>query len=192
MDRNQSINIYAFLIILTGIILLLRGQYSIINYDNYSLANSHYPVTYIVSVLMLLSAGFAAYTAFQSFDFKLALKYHALHAFALVVYGLAVLFFANNLQKFLDITTFFLLFYGVSEIVFGFQLLLMRQKTISSQIVVFRLLIGFFISLGAVSVLASFYSDPNSAVLISGVVFVFSGINLILFRTVQKAPEKGM
>ncbi len=192
MSRNLSITVYAVLIIITGIILVMRGQYSVLSYDNYSLAGGRYPVTFIVAIVMLLGAGFAAFTAFQSIDFKLALKYHALHAFAMLVYGTAVLFFAVNLQKFLDITIFFLLYYGISEIVFCFQLLLMRQRSISSRIVGIRLFIGLFISLGAVSVLATFYSDPNKAVLISGVVFVFSGINLMLYRTVQQAPEKGM
>lgn len=192
MSRNQSITVYAVLMIITGIILVMRGQYSVLSYDNYSLTGGHYPVTFIVSIVMLLGACFAAFTAFQSIDFKLALKYHALHAFAMSAYGIAVLFFAVNLQKFLDITIFFLLYYGISEIVFCFQLLLMRQRSISSRIVGIRLFIGLFISLGAVSVLATFYSDPNKAVLISGVVFVFSGINLMLFRTVQQAPEKGM
>ena len=191
MSRNLSLTIYAILIVITGIILLLRGQYAVLSFDN-NPSNDRYAATYPVSILMLLSAGFAAYTAFQSLDFKLALKYHGLHAFAMVFYGIAVLFFATNLQRFLDITTFFLLFYGISEIVFCFQLLLLRQKSMSSLIIGIRIFIGFFISLGAVSVLASFYSDPNTSVLISGIVFIFCGINLTLFRTVQQAPQKGM
>ena len=192
MTRFQSLTIYAILIIITGIILVLRGQWLVNSYSNFSLYVNHYPITYSVAFLMLISSAFALYTADKSRNFKPAFKYHGLHAIGMLVYALAVLFFVKDLQVFLNVTTFFLLYYGISEIVFCFQLLVLRQNNINSQTVFFRIVVGFLIALGAILVLAMFYTDPNKALLISGVVFIFSGINLMAFKTVQQRPEKGM
>ena len=67
---------------------------------------------------------------------------------------------------------------------------MMRQKYIDDKIIIYRLLIGFFIALGAVFVLATAYSDQNKALLAVGLVFVFSGVYLILFKTVLKRADQ--
>ncbi|MEO6189803.1 MAG: hypothetical protein ABIO44_04940 [Saprospiraceae bacterium] len=178
MTRYQALTVYATLIIVTGLILMLL---------------SIYPtrlIQYVVAFGMLSSAFFAFYTAYKSHDMQIPLHYHALHAIGMVVYGFAILFFANDIQRFFNITIFFLTFYGMAEMIFCFQLLMLRQKFISARIIGFRLLIGFFITTGAIFILATSFSDKKIALLASGAVFVFSGVFLIVFKSVLKKADK--
>ena len=177
MNKYQSLTIYAILIMATGIVLM-------------SLA--YYPtraIQYLVAFGMLLSACFAFFTAFKSEKLRVSLNYHVLHGFGMLVYGFFILFYGDTMEKFLSFTTFFLLYYGMAEIIFCFQLLTMKQRNISAQIIIYRLLIGFFIAMGAVYVVATKYSDSNKALLAAGAVFLFSGVYSIVFKTVLKRGD---
>ena len=178
MDRYQTLTIYALLIILTGIILIILSY------------NPLRVIQYAVAVAMFASAIFSFLTAFKSKNLQINLKYHELHGAGMIIYGLAILFYATTLQIFLNITAFFLLYYGMSEIIFCFQLLIMKQRNISAQVVAFRLIIGFFIAMGAVLSLATATINQNVALLSAGAVFVFSGVYLIVFKTVLKKADK--
>ena len=178
MTRYQALTIYAALIIATGFVLILLAYYPV------------RAIQYIVAACMLLSAGFAFLTAYKSENMQIQLNYHYLHGIGMLTYGLAILFWAYTIENFFGITIFFLLYYAMAEMIFCFQLLMMRQKYIDDKIIIYRLLIGFFIALGAVFVLATAYSDQNKALLAVGAVFVFSGVYLILFKTVLKRADQ--
>ena len=109
MTKYQALTIYAILIMVTGFILMLL---------------SIYPtrlIQYVVALGMLSSAVFAFLIAYKSKNMTIPLHYHRLHAIGMVIYGFAILFFANDVQKFLNITIFFLLYYGMTEMIFCFQ-----------------------------------------------------------------------
>ena len=61
----------------------------------------------MVAVGMFVSAVFAFIMAKKSKDFQIPLKYHGIHAIGMVVYGLAILFYATDIQRFIDILPFF-------------------------------------------------------------------------------------
>ena len=174
MTKYQSLTIYGILMVATGIILIALSY------------NPSQTMQYSVALTMLFSSAFAFWATYQSRNIPSSMKYHGLHAIGMLVYGIAILFFATDIQKFFGITIFFLLYYGIAEIVFGFQLLMMKQTFISPQGIGIRLFMGFFISLGAIIVLATSYVDQNQAILVSGLVFILSGINLILFKSILK------
>ena len=177
MTWYKSMSIYAFLIIATGLVLM-------------SLA--YFPsraIQYLVAAGSLFSAVFAFLTAYHSKNMPIQTNYHWLHGFGMAVYGLAILFWADDIQKFTAITAFFLLYYGMSEMIFCFQLLMRNQKYISARVIGFRLLIGFFIAMGAVFTLATAYFDRNQSLLAAGAVFVFSGVYLLVFKSVVKRAD---
>jgi len=174
MNRYQALAIYALLIIATGMVLI---------------SLSYLPsrvIQYAVAIGMLASSIFAFLTAYKSKNLQIPLKYHALHAIGMAVYGFAILFYATDIDKFLRSTTFFLLYYGTAETVFSMEILRMRLKNINLNIVISRLAIGFAILIGAVLVIATATLNKNQALLFSGCVFIFSGVNLMLFKTVLK------
>src|SRR5690606_37593010 len=96
-------------------------------------------------------------------------------------YGLAIFFLAIDLELFFNITTFFLLYYGIAEFIFCLQLFILKTR-IPLYIVVLRMLIGLSISLGAVFVLAASEVDFSIALLASGLTFLFSGIIITIFN----------
>jgi len=180
MNRYQALAIYAILIIATGVILI-------------SLA--YFPsrvIQYAIAVTMVASAVFAFLTAYKSKGLQIPLKYHGLHAIGMTIYGFAVLFYASDIERFFRLTTFFLLYYGISECIFAMRIFSMRLQNINTNIVVSRLVIGFVIALGAVIVIATATINQNQALLFSGIVFIFSGINLILFKKVLKRLAEPM
>ena len=172
MTWYKSMTLYAFLIIATGVVLM---------------ALAYFPgraIQYLVAAGILFSAVFAFLTAYHSQNMTIQTNYHWLHGFGMAIYGLTILFWANDIQKFSAITAFFLLYYGMAEMIFCFQLLMRNQKYISAQVIGFRLLIGFFIAIGAVFTLATAYFDRNQSLLAAGAVFVFSGVYLLVFKSV--------
>ena len=172
MNRYLSFTLYATIIILTGIIIMFLAYYP---------SNA---VQYVVGIGMILSSLFAFNAAWQGTNLPIPLKYHGLHAGGLLLYGLAILFFATDIHRFFSITTFFLLYYGFIEMIFCFQLLMMKKM--STQLILVRLFFGFGIALGAVLILSTSYIDNNLALLGAGVIFIISGINLIFFKTILK------
>ena len=95
MTRFQALSIYAFCIILTGVILLILAY------------NPSRAIQYMVAVGMFVSAVFAFIMAKKSKDFQIPLKYHGIHAIGMLVYGLAILFYTTNIQLFIETTTFY-------------------------------------------------------------------------------------
>lgn len=176
MNRYDDLTIYSVLIIVVGLILSVLSFFP-----------SEY-IRYAVGIGILASAAFAFLTAYKSKDLQIPLKYHALHGIAMAIYGLAVLFYATDKDKFLHITTFFFLYYGIAETIFSLQILLMRLKNLNLNIVLTRLALGFVIALGAIMVLniANVNENDNDkwAYFAAGIIFIFSGVNLILFKVI--------
>ena len=178
MTKYQALTIYALLIIATGSVLS-------------SLA--YYPtraIQYIVAIGILSSAVFTFATAFKMKNSQIPMNYHALHAIGMIIYGLAILFWANDIEVFFNITIFFLLYYGMAEIIFCFQLFELKQQNINSQIILYRFLIGLSVTIGAIYILASHNKYENSALLVAGVVFAFSGLYLLKLKTVLTNADK--
>jgi len=178
MTKYQALTIYAILVIATGIVLSSLAYYPI------------RAIQYIVALGIFSSAAFAFLTTYKSKNSQIPMNYHALHALGMVIYGLAILFWANDINTFFEITVFFLLYYGMTEIIFCFQLLMTKQWNINWHVMVFRFFVGFFIDIGAMYILAIHNVDENKALLASGAVFIFSGFSLLVFRTVLKRADK--
>ena len=178
MNRYHALTLYSISIITTGIILILLAY------------NPSIAIQYTVAIGMIVSAGFAAITAYKCKGYQIPFKYHLIHAIGMFIYGFVVLFFATNIQNFFQITTLFLLYYGFTEIIFCLEILMMRDSKVL-QLVSIRLFIGLVILVGAAIVLSTSYLDQNIALVGAGIVFVFSGINLMLFKTVLVKLVKG-
>jgi hypothetical protein len=135
--------------------------------------------------VMILGAVFSGITSYKCNQNQVPMNYHAIHALGLLVYSLALLMFAEEVTQFFDITIFYLLYYGIAELIFGLQMLLQKDKMLFN-IIAIRLVIGFTIAIAAVGLYISLdqYIKLNNAIKVTGVLFILSGINLFFFKTV--------
>jgi len=173
MTRYQSQGMYGFLIVITG------GIIAALSY------NPSRIIQYILSGGIFLSAGFAFITAVKSKNSGSLLKYHQLQGAGMVAYALAILVFGPTFEKFITVTMAFLLYFGITEVIFGFQLMEFKTKT-SIPIITLRMITGFFMAVGAVVILATAFSDKNMSLLFSGILIALSGTNFILFANASR------
>jgi hypothetical protein len=175
MTKYNALYLYAFLIIISGgvIVLLVEGPFELLK------------ETFFITIL--LSAIFAGFTAFKCAPNQVPLNYHALHALGLFLYGLSFMMLAKDLSNLFQISIFYLLYYGLAELIFGLQMLLQKDKMLF-RIIAIRLSIGFFIALSAVGLFISIdkYINLTQAFKVIGVLFMLSGVNLFFFKDVLK------
>ena len=74
----------------------------------------------------------------------------------------------------------FILYFGLTEILFGFRLLSYKEK-LSLQVVVARMIIGFVMTVGAVLILTIAFLDKNASLLFAGILITLSGLTFIWF-----------
>ena len=167
---------YAILLMISGFVLIGLVE------TTYKLLSETFFFT------IILSAAFASVTAFKCKQDQVPLNYHALHAIGLLLYGLSFLILAQDFDKFYLYTIFYLLYYGLAELIFGIQMLLQKDKMLF-RVIVIRLAIGFTIAITAVGLYISLhkYIEMKNAIKVIGGLFILSGVNLILFKTVLKS-----
>jgi len=175
MTWFQSQVLYGLLILITGVIIAFLSY------------NPSRTIQYVVAAGMFLSAVFAFITSAKSKDSEIRLKYHELQGAGMLAYALAILIYASTFEKFITVTMAFLLYFGITEIIFGFQLLAYKRKT-SMPVVVLRMITGVLTALGGVIILALAFSDKNTSLLVAGILIALSGINFILFAYATRRP----
>ena len=176
MTRFQSQVMYGLLIVVTGAIIALLSY------------NPSRTIQYVAAAGIFLSAVFAFITAAKNKNTEIRLKYHGLQGAGMLVYALAILIYASTFEKFITITMAFLLYFGITEIIFGFQLMEYKRK-ISMPLIVLRMITGFLMAVGAVIILAIAFLDKNMSLLVAGILIALSGINFILFANATRKLE---
>jgi hypothetical protein len=176
MTKYTALFMYAILLMISGFVLIALVE------SSFNLLSETFFIT------IILSAAFASVTAFKCKPNQVPMNYHAIHSIGLALYGLSFLLLAEELETFYLYSIFYLLYYGIAELIFGIQMLLQKDKMLFRVIAV-RLGIGFVISLTAVGIYISLnkYIDIINAIKIIGVLFMLAGVNLIFFKTVLKS-----
>lgn len=173
MTRYQPLTLYGIIIALKGIIIASLAY------------NPSRVIQYIVAAGLFLSAIFAFIASYKNRHQIIPVQYHALQGLGLIVFAIAIVIYAHTLERFIYVTTYFLLYFGISEIIIGFRLLISPQKA-NFQLILFRAIIGLLTTLGAILVLTTSYINPNIALLGSGIAFIFGGAGFILFAKILK------
>jgi uncharacterized membrane protein HdeD (DUF308 family) len=176
MTRHQSLVMYGIIIVITGIIISSLAY------------NPSRVIQYIVATGLFLSAVFAFLTSYKSKSHSVQLKYHAFQGAGLLAYALTILIYANTLERFLNATVYFLLYFGVTEIMAALQLLTLSQK-MNLRLIIFRAVVGFLTALGAILIMTTSYVNQNNALLGSGFAFIFGGTGFILFANLLRKFE---
>ena len=177
MTRYHALFIYGLVMIITGVLVASLG------------ANPLSMLQYIIATGMFLSSILAFYTAYACKNFQVPMKYHALHGVGMLILVAAILIYATNIEKFYLVTISFFYYYGMTEIVFCLQLLMFKD-IINLKTLAIRCFIGFLVIIGAIAVSNISTGNPRMAISMIGIVFIFIGINVILYKTVLKRLEK--
>lgn len=172
MNKHIPIYIYGGIILLEGIFLMLSQQ------------SSFKLIHMTLGITMSCVAVFAFVAAFIRQRKQVQFAYHELHASALLIYGLCILYLCNTLESLISYTNFLFIFYAFSEIIFCYWLFNLAQKVVT-KIVAVRVLLGLIIGIGAV--LSMMY--PAYSLEIFGVQFILVGINVILYVPELKKDE---
>lgn len=175
MTWFQSQVMYGLLIVITGAIIAFLSY------------NPSRTIQYVVAAGLFLSAVFAFITAAKNKNAEIRLKYHELQGAGMFAYALAILIYASTFETFITITMAFLLYFGITEIIFGFQLM-DYKRMISTSVIVLRMITGFLMAVGAVVILAVAFLDKNMSLLVAGILIALSGINFILFANATRKP----
>jgi hypothetical protein len=174
MTRFLSVYLYGGLLMITGFVILLFSSHLSLEVNRY-----------IVSILVLISFVLASFASYLSLPHHVQSNYHALHALGLFVYGIAILYYTYNLNDFIYYTSFFLLFYGLAEIIFCFILFNLKLQ-LKTYTLISRIVLGLFVSIGAVLLQAITEYEPGSIIITSGILFIIIGIQIIMYVPIVK------
>lgn len=163
-----------FALYLYGSIIIFVGFYLLIDNNN-SFQNSKI----IMGSSLLVASIFAFITAISRHGKQVQFAYHEMHAVAMFVYGIALIFFCNTSETLVSFTIFLFLFYAFSEITFSNWLFNLNQKVVF-KILAIRALLGLLTGIG--TVVAMNYSEYSFQVF--GIMFLMVGINIILYMPV--------
>ncbi len=106
----------------------------------------------------------------------------------MLVYGIAVLFFSASVAKFLNITSFFLIYYGTAEMIFCIWLFNLKSQ-ISFPVLMTRLTIGFVIYLGTIVLLTLYGANQTAQLTGYGIVFLVMGVHILIYRPIMRTFE---
>jgi uncharacterized membrane protein HdeD (DUF308 family) len=172
MKRYLLIHLYGATIILAGVFLLF----------------SHYTTFHVMKLalgtMLTLGALLAIWAAFSRRRKQVQFAYHEMHALTMLVYGISILLFGSNLEKVLNYTSFALMFYSLSEIIFCNWLFNLGEKIVY-KILAIRLILGLAIGIG--TILAFDFSKHSLEIF--GVLFVLIGFNILLYVPVMKGIQ---
>lgn len=106
-------------------------------------------------------------------------QYYLIIGIGLSLYGLAIGIFANELHSFLNVTSFFLILYGLTEFIFAIQTLNLKEKP-RLGIMGFKIATGIIAAIGALIILTMFQENAELALLVSGIITALLGLSLAM------------
>ncbi len=174
IDKYYALSIYSYFIMFSGIIL--------ISYSESPSPN----VKFALASTLMLSSFFALLAAINCRKFQIPLKYHAFHSFGLLIYASFILYYDFSLYNTLNISTFYLMTYGICDMIFCFQILMMKDKINMNKLIV-RMFLGLFVAVCAGFIKSTFHLDESVGFVLVGVLLIITGINLLLIKTILKS-----
>ena len=164
---------YGAVVALQGVFLLLADPL---------LYNSIRGVT---GASLIVAGILAIFTVYNKQRKEVQSAYHAMHAFAMLIYGFTILFFCNTIEKLAMVSEFLFIFYAFSEIIFC-SLLFNMERKINFNILYVRIFIAFSVGIGTI------FAMQFSALELKGfgMLFVAIGINIMLYVPIMKSEPK--
>lgn len=123
---------------------------------------------------------------------KIARLYHLLQGGGMILFAFLIGIVPQSLEEFLKFVTYFVMIFGLIEILFGFMALNSGIK-LNIGILISRFIAGFFSLIGAVLLLATAATNETSGLLIAGVLVLIGGLGFTMFSfRIRKMNESNI
>ncbi|WP_271766635.1 hypothetical protein [Aquimarina algiphila] len=168
MNKTMYLTFSGLMMIAAGLILFFSEKIGI-------------PNSKILTPAFMIFAGICSFI-FSKYDKlpKIANQYHILQGLGLIIYGAIVATSVNSLKSFLMVSTYFILMYGLFEIVFAFAVMTSSYK-INKGILMSRLVAGGLNLLGGFILLMATLNNEMEGLLITSLLIIIGGISLVVF-----------
>ena len=176
MNNTKLVGKEYVFIYLYGLITMLSGLFLF-----YSEGLDFQTVKLILGISLVVGALFAFLSSLAQPRKHVQFAYHEMHALAMLAYGVAVLFFSQTFETLVSFTSFLMIFYAFSEIIFCIWLFNLLEN-VHYKIIFLRLFVGLGIGVGTVIAL---HFDAFTLKL-QGILFVLVGIHVLLYVPVMK------
>jgi uncharacterized membrane protein HdeD (DUF308 family) len=176
MTKNYLLYLYGGSILIGGTFLLFS--------QNISFS----AVRIILGGTLIFGAIFSFLIALSRQSKNVQFVYHELHFLPMMVYGVYVMFFCNELESLIYYTSYLFIFYTFSEIIFCNWLFNLRKK-VKYKVIFVRLALALLVGVGVIFIM--YYPHPNTEVNLEhfGMLFIIVGVNILLYVPVMKTKE---
>ncbi|MEO1009681.1 MAG: hypothetical protein AAFX53_00150 [Bacteroidota bacterium] len=111
---------------------------------------------------------------------NIAKNFHLLQGLGMIAFAVVIGTMAHSLEGFLKFVTFFLMVYGLFELMFSFSVLRTKYK-IDKSILATRLVVGLINFIGAFVVFMTLLKNPYKGLLVAGILVVLGGLGFLFF-----------
>ncbi len=143
----------------------------------------------IIPLLFMLSGIFSIRYSIVNKDLEILSKFHLINGIGLLIFATVIAFLPDDLSSFLMYVTYFMLMYGLLEIVFPFSALNSKNK-IMKELLIFIIIVGFAVSIGAIIILFTTLFNQDSGLMIAGILTLLIGLSNIIY--VNKIKRQGI
>lgn len=159
----------------SGLLMCLAGALMLIS-ENIGVSTSK-----ILVPLSFAGGGIFAYLfASANKHHSLASQYHTLQGIGMIAFAVLIAIGPKSLDGFLQFVIYFMLLFGIIEILFGFMALNTGGK-LKIGILISRFIAGFFNLIAAVLILATSATDLITGLMIAGILIILGGIAFVIF-----------
>lgn len=173
MNKSNFLILSGFALIAAGIVLLSSEDIGI------QLAKK------IIPVCFGLAGIFTFAFANANKEHKIAKQFHMIESFGFLTFSVLIAIVPKSLEAFLGLTSYFIIVFGLFEIIFIFSILNLKSK-LKKSIVFFRLLTGVINLIGGFALVISLNQDAKQASVIAGILILLGGFGLFLFAQKTK------
>jgi hypothetical protein len=177
MNRFQSQILYALLIMVTGMLVALIGF------------NSSRPAQFALAGVVFVTSVLAFMTATKAKNTEIPLPFNTLQGVGMLLFSLAIVIYGYTLQHFIAVTMVFMLYFGITEIFFGLELMNYRP-IITMSLITFKMITGLAMSILFIVIVVLDALNLSSAFLFTGILIAIKGFNFIWFAGLTKKLEE--
>ncbi|MEM8565419.1 MAG: hypothetical protein AAGF85_03100 [Bacteroidota bacterium] len=170
MNKANSLTLGGIALLIAGIVMFTAERIGIGT------------AKFLIPLLFIASGIFSLIFSNTNPQTKKISQYHIIHGIGLILSGVLLGLLPKSLADFLRYATYFILAFGLLEIIIGFALANSGSR-IDWKHLILRFSGGFLGIIGAVLILATAASDKGSALMITGFATALIGINSIIFST---------
>lgn len=145
---------------------------------------------YVTAAGLMTASAFALITAYKSKNREIQQKHNLLQSFGMFGHGFTIFLMGSSLSQFIMINLAFLVYFGITEILFAFELSSYKRK-MNRSVVGFKMGNGLLVAIGAVVAFGTSHYNQTAALLVTSGITLLMGIGFVLLAWhIRVVPAK--